>query len=47
VYFGGSTKSADLPGIEGTWDDSYDGVNYDAFVAKYYLGGMGYSGMSD
>lgn len=38
VYFGGSTKSADLPGTEGTVDDSYDGEDYDAFVARYNLG---------
>ena len=28
-------------------DDTFSGTNLDAFVAKYNLGGMGYSGKSD
>jgi hypothetical protein len=41
VYFGGDTFSDDLPGKAGTYDETHDGVSYDAFVAKFYLGGLG------
>ena len=41
VYIGGSTGSDDLPGVEGSWDDSLTGLVTDAFVARYYIGSMG------
>ena len=41
VYIGGDTFSDDLPGTGGTYDEFHDGVSYDAFVAGYYLGGLG------
>lgn len=41
VYIGGDTFSDDLPGTAGTYDEFHDGVSYDAFVARYYLGGLG------
>jgi hypothetical protein len=47
VCIAGATRSADLPGVVGSYDDTFSGTNLDAFVAKYNLGGMGYSGKSD
>jgi hypothetical protein len=47
VCIAGATRSPDLPGVEGSYDDTFSGNDLDAFVAKYNLGGMGYSGKSD
>jgi hypothetical protein len=47
VYIGGATRSDDLPGVEGSYDDTFSGTNLDAFVAKYNLGSMGYAGDSN
>ena len=48
VYIGGATRSPDLPGVEGSYDDTLTpGAYLDAFVAKYDLGRMGYFGKSD
>jgi len=47
VYIAGATRSADLPGVEGSYGDTFSGTNLDTFVAKYNLGKMGYSGKSD
>jgi len=48
VYIAGDTDSPDLPGVEGSYDDTLTApwTYLDAFVAKYNLGGMGYSGRS-
>ncbi len=47
VCIAGATRSTDLPGVEGSYDDTFSGTNLDAFVAKYNLGGMGYAGGSN
>ncbi len=47
VYIAGATRSPDLPGVEGSYDDTFSGTNLDAFVAKYNLGGIGYAGGSN
>lgn len=47
VCIAGATRSPDLPGVDGSYDDTFSGTNLDAFVAKYNLGSMGYSGKSD
>ncbi len=47
VCIAGATRSPDLPGVEGSYDDTFSGTNLDAFVAKYSLGGIGYPGQSD
>ncbi len=49
VIFAGDTGSVDLPGVEGSYDDTFGGGIYDAFVSRYDLGGPawlcgGYSG---
>ncbi|MHC4192169.1 MAG: hypothetical protein ACYSUB_21275 [Planctomycetota bacterium] len=47
VCIAGATRSPDLPGVEGSYDDTFSGTNLDAFVAKYNLGSMGYPGDSN
>lgn len=47
VCLAGATRSPDLPGVEGSYDDTFSGTDLDAFVAKYNLGGMGYADVSD
>jgi hypothetical protein len=43
VCIAGDTQSTDLPGVEGSYDDTFTpGAYMDAFVAKYDLGNMGH-----
>lgn len=46
VCIAGATRSPDLPGVGGSYDDTFSDTNLDAFVAKYNLGSMGYPGSS-
>jgi len=41
VYITGDTDSADLPGVEGSYDDTFGGGVFDAFVARFHVGSLG------